>query len=303
MPLGYFFSLAAAFSFACYVVVGKVSEDGLEPITLVFYLSLIAFLINLPLLLIDKKTISKPVFKGEFFNSSLWLHVGCIFFAMWTLWQGVSVLNPATATMIGRTETLWTVAFACLVYKERFSIIYLFAFILALGGIFLMQGNPINFVSTSSVSGSGVVYILLSSLFFAAAEIFAKNISLDIPPIRFSIYRHGIVTMAAGSIALLLGHMHWLETDQWLNIALAAFLGPGLARLLYLYSLKQVELIQTTLLGEVEPVFTALVSFLVLREVPSSDEWTGGALMVAACLILIIHVHFGESNKLNNCAE
>ena len=81
--------------------------------------------------------------------------------------------------------------------------------------------------------------------------------------------------------------MQWLETSQWLNVALAALLGPGLSRLLYLYALKRLELIKTTLIGEVEPVLTALMSFLALREIPSFEEWTGGSLMLAACLILI----------------
>lgn len=297
MPLGYFFSLASAFSFACYIVVGKITEDGLEPITLVFYLSLLAFVISFPLFWMDKSKLNTHIFKQEFFNPMLWLHVGSIFFAMWTLWQGISVLNPATATMIGRTETLWTVALACLIYKERFSFIYFIAFALALGGICFMQGDLGNAISLSTFSSNGVVYILLSSLFFALAEVFAKNLSQEIPPIRFSIYRHGIIAVAAGVCSVLLGHMHWLDTSQWLNLSLAAFLGPGLARLLYLYSLQRVDLVKTTLLGEIEPVFTALVSFLILREVPSFEEWTGGAMMLGACLILILHVHFDEQKK------
>ncbi len=233
----------------------------------------------------------------------LWLHVGSIFLAMWTLWQGISVLNPATATMIGRTETLWTVALACLIYKERFSFIYFIAFGLAFAGIFFMQDELGSAVSISTFSNSGVIYILISSLFFALAEVFAKNISLEISPIRFSIYRHGIITVAAGIFSLLLGHMHWLETNQWFNLTLAAFLGPGLARLLYLYSLQRVDLVKTTLLGEIEPVFTALVSFLVLREVPSLEEWTGGSMMLGACLILILHVHFSEKKKSTGYIE
>jgi len=304
MSLGYLFSLASALSFACYIVVGKISEEYLEPITLVFYLSFLALIVSFPVIFAEKKKFNLDIFKKEFFNFRLWLHVSCTFCAMWSLWHGVSELNPATATMIGRTETLWTVVLACLIYKERFSLMYCFAFILAIAGVFLMQGDIGNALSISALSSGGVSYILLSSVFFAAAEIFAKNISQSISPSRFSLYRHGIITVIAGSLSLALGQMHGLESaDQWLNVVLAAFLGPGLSRLLYLYSLQHIDLIKTTLLGEVEPVFTALVSFLILREVPTFAEWTGGALMVVACLILMLSVHFGEAKQSTSYAN
>jgi drug/metabolite transporter (DMT)-like permease len=295
MSIGYLFSLASALSFAGYIVVGKLSESYLEPITLVFYLSFLAFFISLPIVFLESSKFGFKTFKEEIIHYQLWLHVGCIFFAMWSLWQGVSELNPATATMLGRTETLWTVILACLIYKERFSVMYCVAFVFAIAGIVLMQGDVSGALSISALSSSGVSYILLSSVCFAAAEMFSKNISQSIAPSRFALYRHGLVTMIAGSLSLSLGQMHGLEPDQWLNVILAAFLGPGLARLLYLYSLQRIDLIKSTLLGEIEPVFTALVSFLILKEIPSFAEWTGGALMVMACLILILSIHFGES--------
>ena len=299
MASGYLLSFAAALCFAGYIVVGKISQNDLEPITLVFYISFLAFFLSLPFALVNPSTLNSRLFKREVCNSGLWLHVICIFFAMWTLWQGIQFLNPATATMLGRTETLWSIFLACLIYKEKFSAIYFLAFGLMLLGIMVMNGNPADFSSMATLSSGGMVYILLSSLFFAVAEMFAKKVSQCIPPARFTIYRNGIITVISGTTSLLLGQIQWLETSQWLNVALAALLGPGLARLLYLHALKRLELIKTTLIGEVEPVFTALMSFWALQEIPSLEEWTGGALMVAACLILILNLHLVEQRKLN----
>ena len=287
MASGYFWSFAAALSFAGYLVVGKISENNLEPIALVFYLSLLAFLMGLPFIWINKVIIHNRLLTREISNVGLWLHVICIFFAMWTLWQGVSSLNPATAAMIGRTETVWTVFLACLVYKEKFSPIYILAFLLTLLGLIVMNGNLGDLSAISTASSNGIVYILLSSLLFAVAEILAKKVSNDIPPVRFTVYRNGIITIMAGLVSMVLGQIHWLKTSQWLNVTLAALLGPCLARLFYLQSLQQLELVKATLIGEFEPVLTALVSFFVLREIPELEEWTGGALMLTACLLLI----------------
>lgn len=294
MASGYFWSLAAALSFAGYLVVGKMSENELAPIALVFYLSLLAFLMGLPLVWINKATIHSRLLKREISNAGLWLHVICIFLAMWTLWQGISSLNPATAVMIGRTETLWTVLLACLVYKEKFSPVYVLVFTLMLLGLIVMNGNLGDLSARSTVSRSGIVYILLSSLLFAVAEILTKKVSNDIPPVRFTVYRNGIITVMAGVVSMVLGQIHWLETSQWLNVTLAALLGPCLARLFYLQALQQLELVKATLIGEFEPVFTALVSFFVLREIPGLEEWTGGALIIAACLLLIVNIHLVE---------
>ncbi|MDJ0702099.1 MAG: DMT family transporter [Leptolyngbyaceae cyanobacterium MO_188.B28] len=299
MASGYLLSFAASLCFAGYVVVGKISQNDLEPITLVFYISFLAFFLGLPFALVNKSPLNGRVFKRELCNTGLWLHVICIFFAMWTLWQGVRFLNPATATMLGRTETLWTIFLACLIYKERFSSIYYLAFGLMLLGIMVMNGNPTDFFSMAFLSGGGAVYILLSSLFFAVAETSAKKASEGISPARFTIYRNGIITVIAGMTSLLLGQLQWLEPSQWLNVSIAALLGPGLARLLYLHALKRLELIKTTLICEVEPVLTALMSFLALREIPSFEEWTGGILMLAACLVLILNVYFVEQRKVN----
>ena len=299
MASGYLLSFAAALCFAGYVVVGKISQNNLAPITLVFYISFLAFFLSLPFVLVNKSPFNRRVFKKEFCNTGLWLHVICIFFAMWTLWQGVQFLNPATATMLGRTETLWTIFLACLIYKERFSSIYYFAFGLMLLGVMVMNGNLTDFSSMTAFSSGGTVYILLSSLFFAVAETSAKKASQGVPPARFTIYRNGVITIMAGATSLLLGQLQWLETSQWLNVSIAALLGPGLARLLYLHALKRLELIKTTLICEIEPVLTALMSFLALREIPSFEEWTGGILMLAACLILILNVYFVEQRKVN----
>ncbi len=294
MTSGYFWSFAASLSFAGYLVVGKISENELEPIALVFYLSLLAFLMGLPFVWINKVTINNYSLKREISNAGLWLHVICVFLAMWTFWEGVSYLNPATAVMIGRTETLWTVLLACMVYKEKFSPVYVLAFILMLLGLIVINGNLNDLSAISTASGSGIVYILLSSVFFAVAEILAKKVSRDIPPVRFTVYRNGIITIIACVVSILLGQIHWLERGQWLNVTLAALLGPCLARLFYLQSLQKLELVKVTLIGEFEPVFTALVSFLVLKEIPGLEEWTGGALIVAACLLLIVNSHLVE---------
>ena len=298
MAPGYFLSFFAALSFAGYFVVGKISENDLEPIALVFYLSLLAFLIGLPFALLNKSTTNSRLLKREISSSGLWLHVICIFLGMWTLWQGVSFLDPATAVMIGRTETLWTVLLACMVYKEKFSSTYVFAFLLMLFGIIVMNGNLDNLSAMTTTSGGGIVYILLSALFFAVAEILAKKVGNDIPPVRFTLYRNGIITVMAGLVAIMLGQIHWLETSELLNVTLAALLGPCLARLFYLHALQRLELVKVTLIGEFEPVLTALLSFFVLREIPTLKEWAGGALILAACLLLILNVHFRERLSL-----
>ena len=114
MASGYLLSFAASLCFACYIVVGKISQNDLSPITLIFYISFLSFTLSLPFALVNQSTIDSRLIKREVSNSGLWLHVICIFFAMWTLWQGIRVLNPATATILSRTETLWTIFLACL---------------------------------------------------------------------------------------------------------------------------------------------------------------------------------------------
>ena len=70
-------------------------------------------------------------------------------------------------------------------------------------------------------------------------------------------------------------------------IALAALVGPVLARTLYMYALRHIDVSRAALVNQTQPLFVALFSAIALSTLPTRREWVGGILIVAGCLMLV----------------
>jgi len=70
-------------------------------------------------------------------------------------------------------------------------------------------------------------------------------------------------------------------------IATTALVGPFLARTLYMYSFKHLQISRIAIVKQSEPLFVAFFSSILLHALPSRREWTGGLLILGGALILV----------------
>ena len=91
-----------------------------------------------------------------------------------------------------------------------------------------------------------------------------------------------------GIAVLLVGTSFEGVGSVWWGILIIALAGPILTRPMYLYALKYLELSKVALINQSQPVFVAILAFLMLQQSPAPREVIGGLLVIGGCLLVIV---------------
>jgi drug/metabolite transporter (DMT)-like permease len=145
---------------------------------------------------------------------------------------------------------------------------------------------------------AGFWMMVLSSTLFGMTEVLVKTRVHTIPADVFVFVRNFFVFALSFLFALWRLTMDeyewWGGLADWPGIrrglpliAAAAFVGPFIARTLYTYSIRHIQVSRAAIINQAQPLFVALFSLLLLRTLPSRREWTGGLLIIAGALILV----------------
>ena len=271
---GYSLTLASAISFSIFFVFAKLVGQDVSAIAIVFYLGAVSLLFCLPILILT------GLHWDAWVNPSLLGHAVCHLTATFLMLWGLETLSPATVSLIGRTEPLFTIAIACTVLGEKFRRRYIGSFALTSFGVVIVNG------AMGGVDELGTLLIFASSLMFAIAEILAMRASQSISPTIFVMVRNIIFTVVSGVLAVLSDQLHWVGFPTLRIMALVAFAGPVASRIFYVAAMRRIEISTITLINEVEPIFIALIAFLVLGAVPTTKECLGGLFILAGASLL-----------------
>jgi drug/metabolite transporter (DMT)-like permease len=152
------------------------------------------------------------------------------------------------------------------------------------------------------VNGAGIVFGLLTGVFFACYNLLGKTSSKrSIDPWTTMLYGFGsaIVFLFLFNVALntfsgqpVLGNFMWLGTSWsgWIVLFLLG-IGPTIGGFgLYLVSLSYLPATVAILIGALEPVFTAVWAFFLFGERLTAVQ-IAGSLMV---LVSVVLLRFGE---------
>ena len=82
------------------------------------------------------------------------------------------------------------------------------------------------------------------------------------------------------------GSMEPVSVQGWTLILLVAIFPTALARLLVFAGLRHIGGIQTALLSMAEPLMAVLMSFLLLGESFTPQQWAGAALFMVSVLLI-----------------
>jgi drug/metabolite transporter (DMT)-like permease len=212
--------------------------------------------------------------------------------AVYTMWIGLSSIPATAAALLNRLEVLVTVFLGMALLGDRFTRREGWgAFLAVLGMIVLRYDAPPSF-------SAGFWMMVLSSTLFGIIEVLVKTRVHAIPPRVFTFVRNTLVFVlflvaAVWRVAMQEGPW-WVGVADWPGIrrglpliAVTALVGPVLARTMFMYCLRYLEISRATLIQQAQPVFVAVLSSILLRALPSRREWVGGLLIVAGCLFLV----------------
>ncbi len=274
------------YALACALVCGlgnipaKVALDRLPVDIYILYYFLFGFIISS--LTLSRKSSRDEILKINFKTVSL-IAVLAVFFmaALYLMMTALKMIEPATVSFLSRFEVIVTVVLAYMILKERLLFIEIIGGIIAVAGVFVLK------YKTNLEISNAATLMVLSSFFFAIAEIIIKKNIKILGTMRFLFYRNLFMVCFIYIILTVKGRALFLPDNNTLFlILLAALLLPVLGRATYMEALKRINISRAALITQSTPLFTALFAFVILATYPSPIEWLGGALIIAGVVVV-----------------
>ncbi|MBW0159058.1 EamA family transporter [Sedimentimonas flavescens] len=199
--------------------------------------------------------------------------------------------NFAVGVAFTKTETVQVAAFSVLVLGEAVTPLGWFGIALGLVGVLLLSRTP----RGTAFSARAVVYGVLAGGLFGLSSIGYRGATLELMPAAF--FTRAIVTLACVTFAQSLGMALYLRLVEprelgrviraWRRTIWVGVTGvAGSAGWFTAFALMNAAYVRA--LGQVEIVFTLIVSVLVFHERLSPREGAGIALVVASLIAIVL---------------
>ena len=275
-------ALACTFCSAFMVVLAKWVQVAVSPISVLFMSQVIAFA-TLSLFVLA------PSRRGRLKRVSLkgWIRLAGLstlyFFAYWTFFEAIRLLDPTVTSFLMRVETLVTVTLGTWLLRERLGRGEV------VGGAILFAGVLVlRYVGGAEIS-LGFFVALASAVLWGVSEATGKVVVREVTPLLFT-WARALLLGPAFLVAAwrLEGGVTWPErTDHWVGIVALSLIGPVLGRYLYMKSLTLIPVSRAALVTQIQSVWVAVLAGLLLGVLPSMREWAGGILIIAGSVVLI----------------
>jgi len=180
------------------------------------------------------------------------------------------------------TYPAWVAIIAALRGTERLTTVRVAALMLALIGVTVMVGMPMEKLNPIGV-GLALVSAVLYSVYLPALEHVQEGV-----PAMFATF--WLIVGAAVSFvlaALFAGELFIPQAaSAWANIFLLAVVSTVIAFSSLIKGLSVLGPVRTAIIATVEPFFTAILGVIVLSNQVSAATFAGGILIAAAILVI-----------------
>lgn len=287
---GYLLIVAASIIWGTMGIFGKLAfEYGIHPATLIALR-----------LLISSITILTPItlFKRGLFRIQkrnvlqfLLLGIFATAFQRITYFYAVDLTTVTIAAILFYTYPIFVTIYSSLFLKEKITVSTAFAIILTFSGVALVvKAYEAVWLNTSL---SGVIFGVLSSIFFALYFLITKKLRNHYTNWTLILYGDGIGALALSPI-ICFSFSNIINYPQqlWLLILAIAWFPSLLAYLLYSYALKHVEPSKGSILSVIEPLSAAIFSATILRENFEPLQIIGVTVALTGVLLLFYKPKF-----------
>ena len=193
-----------------------------------------------------------------------------------------------------KTETVQVAVFGLLVLGEAVSGFGFAAILIGLAGVLILSRPPVVEGTRGRFFNRGMVLGLLAGGFFGVSAIGYRGATLAIPHDDVLLRAMLALACVTSFQAIAMGlWLRWVEPGQvskvlgqWRATALVGVTGvAGSLGWFIAFTLQNAAYVRS--LGQIELVFSFLVSVLVFREHPSRAELAGIALLVASIVMIV----------------
>ncbi|MHC4944240.1 MAG: DMT family transporter, partial [Planctomycetota bacterium] len=279
---GYLLAFLCAFVASLMIVLIKWVQAYLPAFSILFLSQVVAGGV-LSLLVLSRGTFRKLGALSARGWTWLAVIVAITFFAYWTLFVALELLDPTVASFVGRAETLVTIFLGMILFGERMGGREILGALLVLSGVLIIR-------FTAGIEMShGLMLCLLSALFWGVAEALAKKAVQYLEPFLFT-WARSLLLIPAFWIAAACskeGLVMPQTPEIWTGVIGLSIAGPVLGRYLYLKSLTLIPVSKCALINQSQPVWVAALACLLLGTLPGLREWIGGLFIMGGCIILV----------------
>jgi drug/metabolite transporter (DMT)-like permease len=277
-----YMALAAALSSVLHVGVRVIASHGIPAVEIVFLRTFLTIPMTAPF-------VFRPG-KMAWRTSVPHWHIlrGAIGMAsMWGWYYALSKLPLGEAATLGQTTGLFVVLGAALWFREEVGAVRWLALCMGmLGAVIVLKPGPAG-VSFAAACA------LASSFLWASTLLMAKALSRRDAAITISFYQ----PLTTAPWALMFAIPVWVMpslADVGLLLVLSAAAGVSNFAMIKALSLADASI--TAPIDYTKLLWSAVAGFMLFGEVPGVSTWIGGALIVAALLMIVFHERRGRAS-------
>jgi drug/metabolite transporter (DMT)-like permease len=282
--IGYLSAIVAAILFGGVSTLAKPMLSTIDPSVLSSLIYLIAGLFFTPAASRARSRITMKYYGLILISAIAGATIAPIIFFV-----GLKLSTAADTSLLANGETVFSILFALLIFKERLRPIGYIAVTLILSGVFLLT-TSLDFNSSVFKLNIGNVFVILSTIIWG----FDNNISKIIVR-RIDVSKLiQLKALIGGSIMLgivfILGIPFNLRSEQLVPIILTGVFGFAISLYLYLHSIKIIGVIKASSLLSLSAVFGLVFAIIFLHELITINQ-------IIAITIMIFGIHLMYSHE------
>lgn len=260
----------------------KLALGEVGPFTLVFFRAGIAFLGLAVVWLVLKPELRKRDL-WKFALMGVFNHALPIVLISWS----EKHISSGLAAILNSTTPLFTILIApFFLSEERITGKRALGLLLGFGGVIVLASNNIS--DGDSLSSIGIITMLIAACCYAASGVFARKVMAGIRSEAQSIGQMGMAFLfmiPATFIAESPFHLPTLPLT-WIALVWLGLLGSCITLLLWFSLLNSVGPTKTSMVTYLFPLMGVLLGWVFLHEIPDWRLFVGGALVLAAVVIV-----------------
>ena len=215
--------------------------------------------------------------------------LGLIFYSNVVLffYKAVQYISPAVAGLILYTYPAMVGVLGHFFLGERLSLRKIVALLIVTGGCALVVGGPVG-----GISITGVAYAVCTALFYSIYIVGNKKVLTDVHPVVAAAYMGVCCAVYFLGFQLTQGSYTFAFNGTVFAVMLVlAFWCTIIGILCFFRGLIILGATRSSIISTVEPLFTALLAWILLGDTIRPVQWAGGACI----LVGVIFLRLGKS--------
>lgn len=273
----------------------KVASDHMGVATLNLWTFVFATLCLLPFLAWQRKR--RPAEHSKRLKHDFWrfllLSAGGILPPSVLLAWGIARSTAANGSILSMTIPVLMTLMGVIMLKEKLTYPRIFGLVLGLAGTLLISTDDLRHASFKPELLAGNIVIFLAGLGAAFYNAYSKELLTRYSELELLVYSDALGALCCGLISLLFERPSLFgiadyPVSAWLSLLVLGGLSWGLAMVLWMRVLSQLDLTQVSVSVYLLPVFGVALAMLTLHEQIKIQQITGGALVICGTVALTV---------------